>query len=355
MKIKRLLYILPVLMPVVSSCGHSAGESAETEAVVRVDTARLPMGAVELQYPGHVVAATEANVSFKVAGSLKRVLVDEGDYVRAGQLLAEIDPVDYQVQLNATEAEYAQIKADAERVMGLYQDGGTTASNYDKARYGLKQIEAKLQNHKNQLAYTRLTAPFSGRVQKRYFSGGENVSAGLPILKLLSDNALEMEVNLPAVSYLNRQKFSAYSCTFDVLPGVRVPLTLIGILPKANANQLYTMRLALPKEAQRVAPGMSSWVTINMTDSLSTGVCVPTTSLVEKDGKVHVYAYNTSDKKINEVSVTVRELHTDGTADVEGSLKPGDLVVSTGVHHLKNGQKVRLMAPVSKTNIGGLM
>ena len=104
------------------------------------------------------------------------------------------------MQLSATEAEYAQIKADAERVMGLYQDGGTTASNYDKARYGLQQIEAKLQNHRNQLAYARRVAPFSGPVQKRYVMGGENVSAGLPIMKILSDNALEMDNNSLYVS-----------------------------------------------------------------------------------------------------------------------------------------------------------
>ena len=354
MNTKAILCILPALLPLLSSCGHSADKAATEEAVVRVDTVKVPDGAVEMQYPGHVVAATEANVSFKVAGTLKRVLVDEGDYVRAGQLLAEIDPVDYQVQLSATEAEYAQIKADAERVMGLYQDGGTTASNYDKARYGLKQIEAKLQNHRNQLAYTRLTAPFSGRVQKRYFAGGENVSAGLPIIKMLSDTGLEVEVNLPAASYLDRQNFGSYSCTFDVLPGVRVPLTLIGILPKANANQLYTMRLALPKQSERVAPGMSSWVSITMTDSTRTASCVPATAVLEQDGKSYVFTY-TQAGKVSRVPVSVQMLHTDGTADVAGGVKPGDLVVSTGVHHLKDGQKVRLMAPVSKTNVGGLL
>ena len=162
MNYKVFLSILPALLPLFVSCNHKAEQKADEVAVVRIDTVRAPEGAVELQYPGHVVAATEANVSFKVAGTLKRVLVSEGDYVKAGQLIAEIDPVDYKVQLSATEAEYAQIKADAERVMGLYQDGGTTASNYDKARYGLQQIEAKLQNHRNQLAYTRLVAPFSG-------------------------------------------------------------------------------------------------------------------------------------------------------------------------------------------------
>lgn len=355
MNYKVFLSILPALLPLFVSCNHKTEQKADEEAVVRIDTVRVPEGAVELQYPGHVVAATEANVSFKVAGTLKRVLVSEGDYVKAGQLIAEIDPVDYKVQLSATEAEYAQIKADAERVMGLYQDGGTTASNYDKARYGLQQIEAKLQNHRNQLAYTRLVAPFSGRVQKRYFMGGENVSAGLPIMKILSDNALEMEINLPAVSYLNRDKFNSYSCTFDVLPGVRVPLTLIGISPEANANQLYTMRLALPKQSGRVAPGMSSWVSIVMTDSIGAVSCVPTTALVEQDNKAFVYAYKQSAGKVSQVPVSVQTLHTDGTVEVVGDIKPGDLVVSTGVHHLKDGQKVRLMAPVSKTNIGGLL
>lgn len=355
MNIKFYLSILPALLPLFASCNSSTKPAANEEAVVRIDTVTAPLGAVELQYPGHVVASTEANVSFKVAGTLKRVLVDEGDYVKAGQLLAEIDPVDYQVQLSATEAEYAQVKADAERVMGLYQDGGTTASNYDKARYGLQQIEAKLRNHRNQLGYTRLTAPFSGRVQKRYFTGGENVSAGLPIIKMLSDNALEVQVNLPAASYLDRHNFSSYSCTFDVLPGVQMPLTLIGTLPQANANQLYTMRLALPKQSERVAPGMSAWVSIALNDSTSTTSCVPATALLEQDGKNYVFAYTPSAGKVSRVPVNIQALHTDGTAEVEGTLKPGDLVVSTGVHHLKDGQKVRLMAPVSKTNVGGLL
>ena len=355
MNMKVFLSILPILIPILSSCGRTEKTSAEREAVVRIDTVKAPADMIELQYPGRVVASTEANLSFKVAGMLKRVSVSEGDQVKAGQVLAEIDPVDYEVQLSATEAEYAQIKADAERVMGLYQEGGTTASNYDKARYGLKQIEAKLQNHRNQLGYTRLTAPFSGRIQKCYFSGGENVSAGLPILKMVSGDALEVEVNLPAVSYLSRESFRNYSCTFGVLPGIRVPLTLIGILPQANANQLYTMRLAMPQKAGRVAPGMSAWVSIHMADSTNIGMSIPSTALVEENGKSYVYTYSTSDSKVQRVPVEVRMLHTDGTAEVVGNLTIGHLVVSSGVHHLHDGQKVRMLTPVSKTNVGGLL
>ena len=90
MNYKVFLSILPALLPLFVSCNHKTEQKADEEAVVRIDTVRAPEGAVELQYPGHVVAATEANVSFKVAGTLKRVLVSEGDYVKAGQLIDRV-------------------------------------------------------------------------------------------------------------------------------------------------------------------------------------------------------------------------------------------------------------------------
>ena len=102
MNMKVFLSILPILIPILSSCGRTEKTSAEREAVVRIDTVKAPADMIELKYPGRVVASTEANLSFKVAGMLKRVSVSEGDQVKAGQVLAEIDPVDYEVQLSAT-------------------------------------------------------------------------------------------------------------------------------------------------------------------------------------------------------------------------------------------------------------
>ena len=93
--------------------------------------------------------------------------VNDGTYVRKGQLLAELDPADYQIQLDAAEAEYQSVKAEAERVMALYKENVTTPDANDKAMYGLKQITAKYNHAKDQLEYTRLYAPFSGYVQKR--------------------------------------------------------------------------------------------------------------------------------------------------------------------------------------------
>lgn len=355
MKAKIYLLMACAIVSLISCGGGKGSLQEDVVPTVRIDTVRISGMENAQQYPGKVVAAEDANVSFKVAGIIKRVYVRDGQHVRAGQVLAEMDDVDYRVQLSATEAEYAQIKAEAERVIGLYEDGATTASNYDKARYGLQQIEAKLANHRNQLGYTKIYAPYDGYVQKCYFSGGETVAAGMPVISMLSSKVPEIEVNLPASAYGNKDSFCAYECSFDILPGEKMPLQMVGILPKANANQLYTMRLRMLKPEPSIAPGMSTWVTISTCDSLQNEVRVPNTALDYEVEDVYVYTYDAKSEQVSRHSVRVVRVHTDGTCVVEGDLQVGELVVSTGVHHIKNGQKVHLLEPISPTNKGGLL
>lgn len=355
MRTYRTLFIgLCVLS--LCACGNRQREGAEESLpMVRVDSARAAGEGTLLQFPGRVVAVADANLSFKVAGTLRKVWVSEGSHVSKGQLLAELDDTDYQVQLNATKAEYANVKADAERVMALYREGATTASNYDKARYGLEQMEAKLANHTHQLNYTRIHAPYDGYVQRQFFEAGETVGAGMPIVSLLANAAPEIEVNLPAASYVERHNFTGYSCTLDILPGEILPLDLVSVLPQANANQLYTMRLRLRGNYGQVAPGMSAWVSIAVNDSVQKGVRVPATALVHEGGQAYVYVYEEKNGTVRRETVCVSRLHTDGTAEVSGGIVAGDKVVGTGVHHISDGQRVRLLEPISQTNVGGLL
>ncbi len=349
---KLLAGCLSVLM--LAGCAEKK-EVKKPESTVRVEEVKAADGDGVLQYPGRVVSSMDANLSFRVPGLLKRVLVGEGDRVRAGQLIAELDDADYRVQLQATEAEYDQIKADAERVIALYKEGGTTASNYDKARYGLEQITAKLQNHRNQLAYTKLYAPRSGYIQKRFFNTNETVAAGMPVVGMLGDGALEVEISLPARIYVRREALRSFECTLDVLPGEVLPLELISILPNANSNQLYTVRLRLKDTMGKVAPGMSAWVSIRVGAIDTNRVVVPATALLNEQGQSFVYIYNEKNRKVRRTRVDVEKLHTDGTAVVTGNVEAGNQVVSSGVHHITDGEQVNLLEQVSKTNVGGLL
>lgn len=354
---KQFYWLLAsVSMLSMTACGNRNQEAHEVQTV-KIDTVRTADEQTYLQYPGKVKAAQDISLAFRVSGTIRKIFVEDGARVRQGQLLAELDPTDYQVQLDATEAEYKQIKGDAERVMALYRENGTTPSANDKAVYGLKQITAKYQHHKDQLAYTRLYAPFGGFVQKRLFDAHETVGAGMPVLSMIGGGMPEVEINLPAAEYIRREQFSDYSCTFDIYPGKVYPLKLISITPKANPNQLYTMRLQLEAEGNPLpSPGMNTMVTIRCSKEQQQRLSVPGGALLQKDGKSQVFVYNPADGKVEMREVTLVRLLGNGSYLVSTDrLKPGELVVASGVHHIEDGEAVKPLPPTTETNVGGLL
>ena len=272
-------------------------------------------------------------------------------------MLEELDPTDYQVQLDATEAEYRQIKAEAERVIALYQENGTTPNTYDKAVYGLKQITSKYQHHKDQLGYTRLYAPFDGYVQKHLFNEHETIGAGMPVISMISSETPEVEINLPAAEYIRRKQFLRYHCTFDIYPDKVYPMKYISITPKANANQLYTMRLQLiPNEQPLPSPGLNAMVTIHCDTDATHSLSVPQGAILQKEGQTYVFAYDSIDHTVHSRKITVIRLLSNGHSIVTSdNLQPGEWVVSSGVHHIKDGEKVKPLPHSTKTNIGGLL
>ena len=203
---KQIYLILTgISLILLSSCTQRTQE-AKGYQTVKIDTIVSADKQTFLQFPGKVKAAQDISLAFRVSGTISKIHVKDGTRVQEGQLLAELDPTDYQVQLDATEAEYQQIKAEAERVMALYKDNGTTPNANDKAVYGLKQITAKYKHHKDQLAYTRLYAPFNGYVQKRLFEAHETIGAGMPVLSMISEMAFRLELTRSKSYTLNNAR-----------------------------------------------------------------------------------------------------------------------------------------------------
>lgn len=338
-----------------SSCSNQKSEETDI-ANVRLFTVRSADSTSLQEFPGRVKAAEEVNMAFKVGGTLMRVYVEDGSRINEGQLVAEIDPRDYQIQFDATEAEYMRVKSEAERVMALYADSVSTADAYDKARYGLKQITAKYENARNQLADTKIYAPFDGYVQKRLFDPPTVLAAGMPVASLVSGGRQEIEINIPASAYIHRHEMVSFHASFDFIPNQKIPLRLISIAPKANANQLYTVRLALPQDiSPQPSPGMNTMVSIATNTAESGKTEIPSSALLTKDGKSCVWIYNKKNGTVELRTISVEKLHTNGTAIVTRGLSEGELIVVAGVHKLTNKQKVKPMADESETNVGGLL
>ena len=114
---KRFNFLLTgILVVLLASCSQRT-QITDSKPTVKIDTVFSADGQTALQFPGRVKAAQDISLSFRVSGTILRMYVNYGTYVRKGQLLAELDPADYQIQLDAAEAEYQSVKAEAERVM----------------------------------------------------------------------------------------------------------------------------------------------------------------------------------------------------------------------------------------------
>ncbi|SFK90981.1 efflux RND transporter periplasmic adaptor subunit [Proteiniphilum acetatigenes] len=353
---KIVIMSLCGLLLITTGCKQQK-EQKEVIKTVKVDMAATYGEKKTVSFPGKVKAASEVNLAFRISGPITKVNVTEGQFVRKDQVLAEMDSRDYAVQLSATEAEYKQVKAEAERIIQLYEKQSISENDYDKAVSGLQQIMAKYNAHQNALSDTKLRAPFDGYIQKRYFDRNETVSAGMPLFSMISAETPEVEINIPAGEFIQRDQFDSYSCYFELYPDRTFPLELISINRKANLNQLYTVRLRFKENphSSMPSPGMSTMVTIRYKPENTTMVSIPLTAMFEVDNTPTVWVYDERLQIINARTIRISEILTDGTMIVSEGLNVGEQVVSAGVHKLSDGEKVKLLPQATKTNVGGLL
>lgn len=342
------------MMALMSCTGGSSQQNAVKR--VRVEVVGQGSEGATLQLPGKVKASEDVSIAFRVSGTIARYHAAEGAAVRKGDLLVSLDDSDYRVQLAATEAEHAAVKAEAERVMALYADSVATPNDYDHAVYGLAQMEAKLQHARDELAYTRIYAPFSGIVQEHLFDGAETVPAGVPVVAMVGSGAPEVEVNLPAAEYAERDAFATYSCTVAAFSGVTYTLTPVSIAPKATATGLYTMRLVVTESsAPQPSPGMNALVTITKRSNVESDVTISTSAVLTTDGQSAIFIYDEKEGVVHKRPIKVTSLAADGTCTIEGSIPQGAKVVTQGVRYLNDGDSVQVIPPVMATNVGGLL
>lgn len=335
--------------------GHKDEHKTAAVANVRTAAAQSIGSTRTVSYPGRIQPAKDVNLSFRVAGPVAAVHFREGQHVRQGDTLAEIEERDYAIQLAATTAQYEQVKAEAGRVIELSDRGSATQNDYDKARYGLEQITALYHAHQNALNDTKMLAPFDGYVQQVHFEAGETVGAGMPVITLISDGAPIVKVDIPVDDFVNIDKAVRSWCTVDVYPGKTFELRLIDITKKANLNQLFTARYALRPAPDGTLPhsGISTGVCIEYRTDENGTVSIPATALFEDRGATCVWVVNQG--KVQRRSVTADDIDRDGNARIISGLKAGETVVTAGVNSLKDGARVKVLPGKSATNPGNLL
>ena len=306
-------------------------------------------------FAGVVEEDENISLGFKTAGQLKQILVKEGDHVRSGQLLAVLDDADYKLGVEALQIQYDQLKDEVERASRLFEKRSMSANDYEKARAGLQQLGVQLQVNKNKLAYTRLYAPASGIIESVNFSPAEMVDAGSAVFNMISKGTLKVVCDIPAGVYLRKDDIRELWCRVSHAGDSLVGLRMVSIVPKADSNQLYRLRMTVDGQAAgTLTSGMNVEVSVVMGGNSAHEYVIPSSAVFRRDGKACVWTVNPDS------TVTAREIVLTGElagdkVGVESGISADDTIVRAGVSRLHDGEKVRVIERPSETNVGGLL
>ena len=337
-------------------CNNREAEKTRLVRKVKLATVCQADSLENREYSGIISEKRNVGLAFRVAGPILKMEVEEGDYVRKGQLIAQIDPRDYEVQLQAAQGQYEKVKAEAERVIELHNRNSVAGNDYDKAVAGVKMAEANLNHAKNQTNDTKLVAPVSGYIQEVNFVEGEMVDAGMPVASLIDVTGYEVEVDIPVSLYLQKENFITFTGKQPSISGKTFRLQLAGYGKKADNNQLYTLHLKLnPAANPELAPGMNAAVTITMKTGFKNELCIPLNAVFEKSGASFVWVYHPGEGVVKSRKVTTGQLTGNNLVTITDGVDAGEQVVSAGVHHLHENQEVEILEPASKSNVGGML
>ncbi len=355
---KRInLCYLAIAAALFASCGGGSGsdrDNAVAHNVFLVDPVPAD-GASVRDFAGQVEESRSVSAAFKTAGQIERIYVKEGDRVHRGQLLAELDSADYVLGISQLRVQSKQANDEFSRMSRLYATGGVSDNDFEKAKAGIEQLAYQVALNENKLSYCRLLAPTDGVVTSVNFERGEMVDAGTPVFDLMDNTHLEVIVDLPVSEYLRRSDFTSFTGSSPLMPGVKFPLQMLSLTPRADNNQLFQLKLSVSDPGIDLTPGMNLTVAIATSGNGDGAVCVPVSSVFDFEGHTAVFVYNPADSTVSVVPVSVNGTGADGCLTVTSGLSVSDRVVRAGVHHLVDGEKVRVIDPAAESNVGNLL
>lgn len=365
----RTVFIFSLSLPVIllSSCSE---EEVAQKKVIRPVRAMQVTDVIQFrqrQFPGIAKASKTIDLSFRVSGPLIELPVNRGDEVSTGDVVARIDPRDYEVnvstvqgKLNEARAVLTRSEADYNRLKSVFaQDPGATSEaavdqarqNRDSARANVHSLGASVASAQDQLSYTYLKAPFDGTVVDKYVDNFEDVQAKQPIVRIVDDSQIEMVINIPESLIGLAADAKNIEVIFDPFPDRIIPAQIKEIGKEASTTtRTYPVTLIMEQpEDIKILPGMAGKASgepdTKDASKLAQGKQVPVTAILSPDDidKTYVWVIDEKTRKVSKREVTTEKL-TDTGIMVTTGLEAGEWIATAGVHYLRDGMEVRILA-----------
>ncbi|MEM9333235.1 MAG: efflux RND transporter periplasmic adaptor subunit [Pseudomonadota bacterium] len=343
----------------LSACGQAEQATTPTAAPTFVETLSISRAegyASTSSYAGRVEAALDSALAFEIGGSVVELVADEGDAVSRGDVLARLDTArldalraEANAGLAQVDAELALANSTYERVADAYSYKGVSKQELDEAEQRVLALAASrdvaaanLERIDVDIAKSTLTAAFDGTVTRRHVDPGTVLAAGAPVLRLQSNKQLEARVGVSPLAATSLQPGESYTLMVD---GSAVSAQLRAVVDmRDEMTRTVDALFAVVDPGDTVRPGDTA-ILETQTWNDTPGFWLPLTSLVE--GSRGLWQVLVADSDGNDGYIleghVLEVLHSDSErAFARGTLRTGDLLVSTGSQRVVAGQAVRI-------------
>jgi membrane fusion protein (multidrug efflux system) len=323
--------------------GPGRGKNGEAKApeAIPVEVATVARRPISASYSGTapLEARAESQVVAKTSGVALSVLVEEGQLVRAGQVLTRLDASRATLQAAQTAAQVRKLQANYERSRQLASQKLISANDLDQLKYDLENARAANRLANLEVSYANVVAPISGVIAERKIKPGNFVQINTPIFRIVDTSKLEATLNVPERELATLKPGMDVDLQVDALPGRTFAGSIDRIAPVVDAGSGTFRVITAFDSGGLLQPGMFGRIGIDH-DQRTDALVVPRTALLEDEGAAAVFAVR--DNKAVRVPVTLG--YTDGQwVEVTKGLKAGEQVVTAGKVALREGSAVQVV------------
>jgi RND family efflux transporter MFP subunit len=346
---------LLALAVVLAGCEANTAPAPKAERPVQIQQVKFGNENQTRDFVGVVRARYETDLGFRVAGKITERLVNVGDNVRKGDIVARLDPQDLRLQVESAEAEFAaaqsslaQASGELDRTTQLKARGFASTADFDRKTAANDEAEGRLERAKrtlslarNQLGYAELKADADGVVTSALAEPGQVVALGQGVVRVARHGEKEALVALPE-TWLSEARKATASVQLWSERGRSFKAQLRELSPQADpATRTYAARFTITDADDSVALGMTATVSLSNADN-DRIARLPLSAILNRGTGPTVYLVDTNDALVLR-PVQVASF-TEDAALVTAGVNDGDEVVTLGVQKLEAGLKVRAIA-----------
>lgn len=347
---RKLLLLALIALFILPGCGSD--KEAGTKAPLIVKTEKVEsFNTISKDYVGVAKSDLFSNLAFLVGGQIIKMNVSDGQYVKRGELIAQIDQNDIKLELEAYRSNYSTTKSVMERNKRLLEKQAISQQDFEIAETQFILARANYEGARNKLSYTYLKAPFDGVIEKKFVENYQKVNPGQGVVRLVQPSELLVWFTVPDNDLEFVRSNPTFSIEFDAFKGRffnAIIKELIDTSPDGTGIPVsLVIKDTLFKEFKSlVKPGFSARVVmkIEKANFPASYVVIPMTALFTEprsnEQSVWVLA---ADNTVTRKAVDVEFPSGTDQVVVSSGIEVGDIVISAGVNRISEGEQVNVL------------